>query len=63
MELGPPGKKVLLAAVEVLAKSPTLSFVVPALIWMLVTFRRSDLVSIAEHLRPDEVQPDDQGAG
>ena len=63
IEVGPTGARIMQAAVDVIAKSPTLSFVVPALIWMLVTFRRSDLVSIAEHLRPDEVPPDDQGAG
>lgn len=62
VELGSTGMKIVQVAVEVIAKSPTLSFVVPALIWMLVTFRRSDLVSIVEHLRGEEIPLGDHDA-
>ncbi len=63
IEMGRTGTMALQAAVDVIAVSPTLSFVVPALIWMLVTFRRSDLVSIVEHLREEPLPPGDQAAG
>ena len=40
-------KAILTHAHNYITISPTSSFVVPALIWMLVSFRRDDWVSIA----------------
>jgi hypothetical protein len=58
IELGTSGSMVLRATVEVVAKSPTLSFVIPALIWMLVTLRRGDVDTLMARLRPADAPPD-----
>ena len=42
--VGPFGHKVLEVALEVISVAPVTSFVVPVLIWLLVTFRREDWV-------------------
>ena len=41
-ELTPLGNKAVYSIYEIAVQSPTMSFLVPAFIWILVTFRRSD---------------------
>ena len=57
ISLGPTGTKILSTAAGVLAVSPMLLFVLPVLIWVLVTFRRGDFAMLvgetSEKVRAD----------
>ena len=52
---GPFGKTVVDLAYKAVAVSPVTSCVVPALIWILVTFRREDFDTVLRKRRPRRV--------
>ena len=51
-EFTPLGNKAVYNIYEMAVQSPTISFIVPAFIWILVTFRRSDFEGLSTKSPP-----------